>query len=68
MNINKEWVESAKMCAVYVFNSEAMRESYLKWVAEGFDPTEHIVYHSAIVLDKADELDVDVQEYDQMDD
>jgi hypothetical protein len=64
MKINDEWVESAKRCAAYTFNSDATRNSYRNWVAEGSDPTEHVLYHSAVVLDKTQELDVDVQEYD----
>lgn len=62
---NKEFLESARECASYIFDSETEQNSYQNYIEEGNDPREHIMYHAAIILCKDDQFDVNIQKYEE---
>ena len=62
---NKDFLESARECASYIFDSETEQNSYQSYIEEGNDPRDHMLYHAAIILGKDDEFDVDIQEYEE---
>ena len=62
---NKEFLECARECASYIFDSETEQNSYQNHIEERNDPRDHILYHAAIILGKDDEFDVDIQEYEE---
>lgn len=61
----KEFLESARACASHIFDSVKEEESYRDHVRQGKNPMEHVFYHAALVLGKDDELDVDIQEFEE---
>jgi hypothetical protein len=66
-NFNEEYLASSKRCAEYIYNSDDNLESYRNWIIDGQNPKEHIFYDAARVLNKDNELDIDIQEYEQDD-
>ena len=62
---NKNFLESARECASYIFDSETEQKSYQSYIEEGNDPKDHMLYHAAIILGKDDEFNVDIQEYEE---
>ena len=50
-------------CANYVFDSDCEQTSYQQFIEDGNDPRDHILYHAAIVLNKASEFQTDIDEY-----
>lgn len=65
---NKKFLESARECASYIFDSEKEQKSYQEFIQEGHDPREHILYHASLVLGKEDEFNIDIIEYQQIED
>ena len=63
---NKEFLESARECASYIFDSETEQTSYQNYIEEGNDPRDHILYYAARVLGKDDQFDVDISEYEKI--
>jgi len=62
---NKDFLESARECASYIFDSGNEQTSYQHHIQEGNDPTEHIMYHAAIILGKDDQFNNDIQVYEE---
>lgn len=58
--------QSAAECASYVFDTQCEQESYQEYVRDGNDPRNHILYHAAVVLGKAEEFQSDINEYEQV--
>jgi hypothetical protein len=56
---------AAEECATYVFESESEQISYEEYIQSGNDPRDHIIYHAAVVLGKAQEFQTDIEEYDK---
>ena len=56
---------AAEECATYVFESESEQMSYEEYIQSGNDPRDHIIYHAAVVLGKAQEFQTDIEEYDK---
>lgn len=56
---------AAEECATYVFESESEQMSYEEYIQSGNDPRDHIIYHAAVVLGKAQEFQSDIEEYDK---
>ncbi len=50
----------------HIFDSETEQNSYQNYIEEGNDPTDHILYHAAIILGKDDQFDVDISEYQNL--
>ena len=63
---SKEFLESARECASYIFDSETEQNSYQNYIEEGNDPRDHIIYHAAIILGKDDQFDIDISEYENL--
>lgn len=59
MNIFDASVE----CAIYIMDSDCEQVSYRKYVQDGNDPRDHIFYLAAIVLDKTDDFQSDINTY-----
>jgi hypothetical protein len=59
------FVEAAKECAAYIYDSSTEQLSYQTYIEEGNDPRDHILYYAARVLDKDSEFDVDIEEYEK---
>lgn len=54
---------SAMECARYIFDSDCEQVSYQEYVQDGNDPSDHILYHAAIVLGETDDFAPDIDEY-----
>lgn len=65
---NKEFLDAARECASYIFDSETEQNSYQSYIEEGNDPRDHILYYAARVLSKDDQFDVDINEYLNLED
>lgn len=59
MNIRDASIE----CATYVFESDSEQISYEEYIQSGNDPRDHILYHAAVVLGKAQEFHTDIEEF-----
>lgn len=60
-----DYHSAAEECATYVFESESEQISYEEYIQGGNDPRDHILYHAAVVLGKAQEFQTDIDEYDK---
>ena len=64
----KDFIVSANKCAEFIFNDPSQRESYETHVGLKRNPRDHIYFDAARVLDRDDEFDVDIQEYQEYED
>lgn len=62
----KDFTISANKCARFIFDDPNQRESYDTHIHLGRNPREHIYFDAARVLNKDDELDVDIQYYHEL--
>lgn len=62
-NVVDAYKIAAEECAIYVFESESEQISYEEYIQSGGDPRDHIIYHAAVILDKADNFQDDIDEY-----
>lgn len=60
-----DYHSAAEECATYVFESESEQISYEEYIQSGNDPRDHILYHAAVVLGKAQEFQTDIEEYEK---
>ena len=61
----KDFIDSANKCAQFIFNDPVQRVSYETHVRLGKNPRDHIYFDSARVLNKDDQFDTDIQEYEE---
>lgn len=54
---------AAMECARYIFDSDCEQISYQEYIQDGNDPTNHILYHAALVLGETEDFEIDVKEY-----
>ena len=56
--------DHAKVIAQYILDSDAERDNYEEYIAEGQDPRDHVYYSAAVVLGCTDEFDEDIEKYE----
>lgn len=61
--MNTQIHNAARECAAYIFDSDCEQISYEEYIQNGNDPRDHILYHAAIVLDKKENFQTDIEEY-----
>lgn len=61
--MSTEYKIAAMECARYIFDSDCEQTSYEEYIQDGNDPREHILYCAAVVLDKTEEFQTDIDEY-----
>lgn len=63
VNVVDPYKIAAEECAYFVFESEWVQDGYQRHIEDGEDPRDHILYSAAVILDKADNFQDDIDEY-----
>jgi hypothetical protein len=61
-----DFLASANNCARFIYNDPIQKESYESHIHLGRNPREHIYFDAARVLNRDDELDVDIDYYQEL--
>jgi hypothetical protein len=62
----RDFTISANKCARFIYDDPRQRESYEAHIHLGKNPRDHIYFHAAYVLNKDDELDIDIDYYEEI--
>jgi hypothetical protein len=65
-NIDLHYKLAAEECAKYILNSDSEQTDYQDFIQQGNDPRDHILYSASIILDDADQFQVDIEEYNKI--
>jgi hypothetical protein len=61
--MDHKFEQAAKDCASYIFDSDSEQVSYQEFIQDGNDPRDHILYSAALILDKLEDFQIDIDEY-----
>ena len=59
----EEFIKAAQKCAQYIYNNDDVRKQYNLDIAFGHNPRDNVYYYAAYILNKDEELDIDIEEY-----
>ena len=62
----RDFIISANKCAKFIFDDPYQKESYEAHIHLGKNPRDHIYFNASLVLGKDDELDVDIEYYQEI--
>jgi len=65
-NYNQDFMISANKCAKFIYNDPIQKESYESHIHLGHNPRDHIYFDAARVLNRDDELDIDIDYYQEL--
>lgn len=60
-----EYESAAIECAYFVFESEWVQDGYTVHIEDGNDPRDHILYSAAVILNKTENFQDDINEYER---
>lgn len=63
--VNSEYQNAAQECAYFVFESEWVQHGYDDHISSGENPKDHILYSAAVILDKTENFQDDINEYER---
>lgn len=63
INIVDPYKIAAEECAYFVYESEWVQDGYSSHIENGNDPRDHILYSAAVILGKAENFQIDINEY-----
>lgn len=63
INVIDTYKVASEECAYFVFDSEWVQDGYQRHIKNGEDPREHIFYNAAVILDKTENFQNDIEEY-----
>lgn len=63
INVVDPYKDAAVECAYFVYESEWLQNSYDDHISSGEDSRDHVLYSSAVILNKTENFQDDINEY-----
>jgi len=63
--MNPEYESAAIECAYFVYESEWVQKGYDDHIENYNDPRDHIIYSAAVILNKTENFQDDINEYER---